>query len=169
MPAKQGNNRNRRITRICTMGLLTALCMIFGYIETFIPLTAIAPGVKIGLSNAVALILIMCDDIKGAFFVNITRILLSALLFGSLFSLLFSAVAGVGSLIVSSLLYKTRVFSVVGISVAGAVTHNILQLAVALFIVGQGAVYYTPILLIGGAISGVLVGIPSKIIIERLK
>lgn len=169
MPAKQGDNRNRRIKQICIMGLLTALCMIFGYIETFIPLIAIAPGVKIGLSNAVALILIMCGDIKGAFFVNITRILLSALLFGSPFSLLFSAVAGVGSQIVSSLLYKTRVFSAVGISVAGAVTHNILQLAVALFIVGQGAIYYAPILLIGGAVSGVLVGIPCKIIIERLK
>lgn len=151
------------------MGLMTALCIVFGYIESMVPLTAIAPGVKIGLSNAIALILITNGDIKEAFFVNISRILLSALLFGSPFSLLFSLTAGIGSLIVSALIKKSEKFSTVGISVAGAVVHNLLQLIVALFVVGRGAVYYAPILLISGAVCGTLVGIPSKIIAKRIK
>lgn len=151
------------------MGLMTALCIVFGFIESLVPLTAVAPGVKIGLSNAIALILITNGDIKGAFFVNISRILLSALLFGSPFSLLFSLTAGIGSLIVSALIKKSEKFSTVGISVTGAVVHNLLQLIVALFVVGRGAVYYAPILLISGVVCGTLVGIPSKIIAKRIK
>ncbi len=169
MLTKQGNGRNRQIVRVCKLALLTAMCMVFGFIESQIPTMAIAPGVKIGLSNAVALILITKNDFKGAVLVNTARILLSALLFGSPFSLLFSIVAGLGSICISGLMNKSRLFGTVGISVAGATAHNIIQLAVAFFVAGRGVLYYTPVLLMSGAVCGFLVGTVCQKIAKRLK
>ena len=76
--------------RVSTYGILVALCMVFGWVENLISLSFIAPGIKIGLANSVCLLLVLNKDIKGAFFTNIARILLSALLFSTPFSLVFS-------------------------------------------------------------------------------
>ena len=82
MPAEQGNSRNRiKAARLTRYALFCAICLIVGYIESLLPLSFIAPGVKIGFSNAVALSLLLSGDTKGAFAVNVARILLSALLF----------------------------------------------------------------------------------------
>ena len=65
--------------KVTLYGVLSAVCLVFSYIEILLPLTFIAPGVKIGLANGVALLLILKKDIKGALLVNIIRILLSNL------------------------------------------------------------------------------------------
>ena len=168
MFAEQGNNRNR-VKKLCFYSLLTASAIIFGYVESLLPLSFIAPGIKPGLSNSVALICLMNKDLKGAFSVNITRILLSALLFGSPFSLLFSACAGVVSLLVSALLSRSDGFTVMGISIAGAVVHNITQTVVAFFILGAGVFYYLPVLIISGIISGGVVALIAFAVFKRVK
>lgn len=168
MPAKQGNNRDR-IINICIMSVFTALCIVFGYVESLVPLTFIAPGVKLGLSNSIALTLIISGKVKEAFAVNISRILLSALLFGSPFSLLFSLTAGVISLLVSFLVFKTAKFSALGIAVMGSVSHNLTQLIIAVFVTGFGVIYYLPVLLIAGAVCGAAISIPAGIFAERIK
>lgn len=168
MSAKQGDNRNK-IVSLAVYGLLSSVCLIFGYVESLIPTAVIAPGVKIGLSNAVALLLLIKHDVKGAFLVNITRILLSALLFGSLFSLVFSLAGGIVSTLVSALLIKCRWFSPVGVSVIGGVTHNIVQICVAFFVVGRGVVFYLPILVISGVVSGFLIGILGVMLFDKIK
>ncbi len=166
MPAKQGDNRSG-IKRLCVYALLCAVCIIFGYVESLVPTALIAPGIKLGLSNSVALLLLTAKDIKGAFFVNITRILLSALLFGSPFSLLFSVSAGVISLLVCSCLSKSDNISTVGLSISGGVVHNITQTAVAVFVVGKGALFYLPVLIAGGMVSGVVIGILAGMIFKK--
>ncbi len=168
MPAKQGNSRNR-IKRLCVLGILTAVCLIFGFIESLIPTSAIAPGIKLGLSNAVALMLITGEDFKGAFAVNIVRIFLSALLFGSLFSLVFSLTAGVISLLLSITLVKTRKFSPVGVGIFGGVIHNAVQLTVAVFICGKGVLWYLPLLLLGGMLSGAFVGALTLVVLKKVR
>lgn len=67
--------------RITLYGIFTCLALIFGYIESLFSLSFIAPGIKIGLANCICLLLIASGDIRGALLVNITRIILSALLF----------------------------------------------------------------------------------------
>ena len=64
--------------KIALYSILTSLALIFGYIESLFSLSFIAPGIKLGLANSVALILLCFKDFKGAVLVNITRILLSA-------------------------------------------------------------------------------------------
>lgn len=166
MSAQPSDNRDR-IKKLCIYAILTAVCLIFGFIESLIPTALIAPGIKLGLSNAVALLLLSFKDIKGAFLVNIARISLSALLFGSLFSFLFSASAGIISLAVSAVLGKSKSVSIIGVSIAGGVTHNIVQTFVAFLLLKKGVLFYLPVLIIAGIISGAVIGITAMIISEK--
>ena len=97
MSSKQSDGRNKiNIKRLTLYAMLVAVCLIVGYLESIlsISLTAIAPGIKIGLSNAVVLTLICTGDIKGAWAINVARISLSALLFGSPISFFLSLSGG---------------------------------------------------------------------------
>lgn len=168
MSSKQSNSRNT-IKKLCLYSMLVAVCMVIGYIESLFELTFIAPGVKIGLSNAVACVLVLRKDIKGAFAVNISRILLSAVLFGSPVSLAFALCGGIVSLSLMSLLSKSRYLSVIGISAIGGTVHNAVQCLIGMFFVGTGAFYYLPLLLISGVLCGMAVGILSSLVLKRIK
>lgn len=155
--------------KVALYGVLAAVCLVFSYIEILLPLTSIAPGVKIGLANGVALLLILKKDIKGAFLVNIIRILLSNLLFVNPFALLFSLTAGVISTVVMWLVSKTNKFSAVGFSILGAITHNLVQTVVALILLGTGVLYYSPFLIFSAITSGTLIGFLAKILDKKIK
>lgn len=172
MSAKQGNHRNRIDTkRITLYAVMVTMCLIVGYLENFlsIGLTAAIPGAKIGLSNALALTLVCRGDIKGAWAVNITRICLSALLFGSLVSFLFSLAGGVTSLITTCALSRVKSVSEIGISIAGGTVHNAFQCVAAIAFVGVGVVYYLPMLLCLGAVCGALCGMLVKLVLNKVK
>lgn len=171
MPAKQGNSRNKiNIGQITVYALLVALCLIIGYLENFLAISfiAIAPGVKLGLSNAVALILIVFDDKRGAWAVNITRICLSALLFGSLVSFLLSLAGGAASTLTACILIKNKSISPIGISIACGVVHNVFQLLAAALLTGTGVVYYIPVLIVCGAVCGAVCGVLVKLVSAKI-
>ena len=155
--------------KVALYGVLAAVGLVFSYVETLLPLSFIAPGVKIGLANGVALLLILKKDIKGAFLVNIIRILLLNLLFVNPFSLIFSLLAGIVSTLVMYLVAKTEIFSPVGFSIIGAVTHNLVQTGVALIILGSGVLFYLPILIFSAIISGSIIGFLAKILDKKIK
>lgn len=155
--------------KIALYSILTSLALIFGYIESLFSLSFIAPGVKLGLANSVALLLLCFKDFKGAVLVNITRILLSALLFSSPFSLVFSLTAGILSVVIMRLLSGIKGVSVVGFSISGAAVHNLVQLTVASLIFGRAVWYYLPFLLGSALLSGGLIGILSSIIFKKIK
>ena len=172
MFAKQGDSRNKINTKRLTLyALFTATCLIVGYLESLlsISLTAIAPGVKLGLSNAIALALICKGDAKGAWAVNVARICLSALLFGSPISFLLSMSGGVASTAVSCLLSRSKHVSAIGISIAGGVVHNVFQLVAAIILVGFGVVFYLPILIGLGAVCGAVCGVLVQLITKHAK
>ena len=150
-------------------GLLLAFGMILSYIEALLPLDFIAYGVKLGLANLICVYLLYRKNIRTAFAVNLLRILLVALLFGNVMTLLYSICGGVLSLLVMIACKVTHVFSPVGVSVAGGVAHNIGQLLTAAVLLGSKAVlYYLPVLLIAGVVCGLLVGIVSAWMIARI-
>ena len=172
MLTKQGDSRNKvNIKKLTLYSLLVALCLIIGYVESLlsISLIAIAPGVKLGLSNAVALTLICRGDAKGAWAVNICRICLSALLFGSPVSFLLSLAGGVASTLVSCFLIKFKSVSELGASIAGGAVHNAFQCAAAMLLVGFGVAFYLPALLAFGAICGAFCGVLVKLILKKVK
>ncbi len=172
MSAKQGDSRNKvSIKQLTLYALLTATCLIIGYLESLLSITliVIAPGVKLGLSNAIVLMLICMGDIKGAYAVNITRICLSAMLFGSPISFVLSLSGGIASMVIACALRRNKSFSAIGISMASAVTHNVFQLIAAAFIVGFGVFYYLPVLILLGAVCGAFCGILTQLVLKRSK
>ncbi len=170
MPSEQGNGTNKVDTkRLCVYAMFTAACLVASYIESLLPLAFIAPGIKLGLSNSVALCLAFSGDKKGAFAVNTARILLSALLFGSAVSFVFAIAAGTASLLAVCFVSRFKSVSAAGGSVLGGVTHNIVQCAVAAAISGTGVFYYLPVLIAAGAVSGGAVGAVCLLVLKKIK
>lgn len=148
--------------------LLATLCLALSYLESFIPLDFIVPGVKLGLANTVSLLLAYHGKIKGAFAVNITRVLLSNLLFGTPMSAYFSLVGGVLSLMAVSLLCKTDKVSVFGASIIGGTVHNVGQLLAAATVFKTLSVtYYLPFLVLFGAVCGALTGFTALLLMKN--
>lgn len=151
-------------------GVLAALGLIFSYIEFLIPLPLAIPGIKLGLANIVVIVALYSLGEKYAFLVNITRIILAAALFGSVFSGLYALAGGLLSFACMALLKKAGVFSVAGVSMAGGVFHNAGQLTIAALVVGSAKViYYFPLLTLSGMATGIGVGVLAHFILKRLK
>ncbi|MDO4168745.1 MAG: Gx transporter family protein [Lachnospiraceae bacterium] len=150
-------------------GLFLALALVASYVEMLIPIQLGIPGVKIGLANGVIMVLLYMVNLKETYAVSLARIVLSGFLFGNLMMILYSLAGGMLSLTVMALLKKIGGFSPVGVSVAGGVSHNIGQLAVAMLVLETGKlVYYFPVLLISGTIAGIAIGLIAGEIIKRL-
>ena len=149
--------------------LLTALALVFSYIEFLIPFNLGIPGVKLGLANIVILIALFCLSTKHAFAVNVTRVLISCLLFSGLYGCMYAMAGALLSLSVMALLKKTGLFSVTGISVAGAISHNFGQILMAALIVSNLNMFaYFPLLIFSGLVCGLINGFISHLILKHL-
>lgn len=161
---------DKKVRRIAMCGLMTALAMIFSYVEALIPIPLPVPGIKLGVANMAIIVAMYTIGVYEAVIVDILRVILTAMLFGNLNSFLFSISGAVLSVIVMVILKKMDIFTEVGVSVAGGVSHNIGQILAAVFIMGTAAiVYYLPVLMISGVITGVVIGAVSALIIRRVK
>ncbi len=156
--------------KLTKYALLVALAMIFSYIEFLIPIPMPVPGIKIGLANLVVVIALYYLGSKDAIIISLTRILLVGITFGNLSMMLYSLAGGLLSVLVMIVAKKTNAFSVVGVSILGGVFHNIGQLVVATVIIeNTKMLYYMPVLVISGAVTGMLIGIVSKSILSKMK
>lgn len=156
-------------SKVAYFGVFTALALIFSYAETLIPIQFGIPGVKLGLANLIIVIALYRMKLSEAYLLSIVRVLLAGFIFGNYFSIIYSLAGGLLSLTVMALLRKKGGFSVIGVSIAGGVFHNIGQLIVASVIVETFSVmYYVPVLLIAGLVTGLLIGIASDGMLKRL-
>ena len=98
------------------------------------------------------------------------RIVLVSATFGSLSAMLYSLGGGLLSFAGMILLKKIPNFSMVGVSVAGGLLHNMGQLIVAMAVVENiHLVSYLPPLMIAGTVTGMLIGIISGQVVPRIK
>ncbi|OJV65692.1 MAG: heptaprenyl diphosphate synthase [Clostridiales bacterium 38-18] len=167
------SNRPPSKTRMLVfISVLVAQGMILSFIETMLPIPFIAPGAKLGLANIVTLAAIYLLTFKQASAVVLLRVLLTAVTFGSLSSFLYSLSGGVLSLLIMAGILKVfkGEISLMGVSVAGAVAHNIGQLVVATIMIHNVLIFtYLPILLIVAIPTGIFVGIVARILINYLE
>ena len=155
--------------RVAYFGVFVALALIFSYVETMIPFQIGIPGVKLGLANLIVVIALYKTDVKEAL-LSVTRVVLSGFIFGNLASILYSLAGGLLSLAVMALLKKYADLSIIGVSVAGGVFHNIGQLVVAAIVVETYSVTgYLPVLLVAGLITGFVIGTVATEMIRRLR
>lgn len=167
MPSKQGSDRGNRIA---FLGFFTSLAVIFGYIDSLLPVFGGVPGIKLGLANLAILIVLYRYGLKEACAVSIVRIFVVGFLFGNLFSIIYSIAGGICSLLMMYFVKTKLQFSMIGVSWVGGVFHNIGQLAAAMAVVESfSLIYYFPALLIAGMLTGVCIGIISREVWKRIE
>lgn len=152
--------------KITFLSLLTALAIILGYLESFIPVNIMVPGFKIGLANIVSIIALYNYGYQDALIISILRCLIIALTFTNLYMFLYSICGALLSLTIMYLLKKSKLFSVLMISITGAISHNLGQLAVAIIFFGFNITYYLPYLIIIAVLTGFLIGFISIAIMK---
>ena len=155
---------------IARFSLLCAMALVLGYFERFIPVAPGIPGVKLGLANTVLLYAVYLMGAKSAMLLMLAKVVLSGFLFAGLSGMLYSLAGGLLSLCVMLLLSRLKDVGIIGVSVGGAVSHNIGQIAVACMVVESRAVLgYLPVLMISAVITGTLTGIAAKYAIAALQ
>ncbi|MBE6733396.1 MAG: Gx transporter family protein [Ruminococcaceae bacterium] len=161
------NSKTKKVTFI---GVMTAFALVLAYVELLLPpIFATLPAIKIGLPNMAVLFLLYKFSFKEAALCSAVRIIMVALLFGNAVSLLYSLAGGLLSLVVMVLLKKSNLFSAVGVSVAGAVSHNLGQIIAAILILETVEIgYYIPVLIVSGTVAGVAVGLLSSLVLKYL-
>ena len=156
-------------SKVAYFGVFTALALIFSYVETLIPFNFGIPGVKLGLANLIIVIALYKMSLREAYLLSVVRVLLAGFIFGNYFSSIYSLAGGILSLTIMAFMKKKGGFSIMGVSIAGGVFHNIGQLAVAMLVVETfSVIYYVPVLLIAGMLTGLLIGIVSNEMLKRL-
>jgi len=149
------------IKKISRLAMLLALSAVLSIIESFIPLNGSIPGLKLGLANTVIVFVIYIYGFKDAFFLSLLRVFLIGLLRTGLFniSFFFSIGGAVLSVAMMSLAKKYTPLSVIGVSVLGAIFHNIGQVLIGIFLLNTLSIlFYLPYLLVFATITGVVVG-----------
>ena len=150
--------------------MFVALAMILSYIESLIPIPFAVPGMKIGLANLVVIVALYVMDEKAAISISLIRVILVSFTFANLSAMIFSLAGALCSIICMLLLKRTGNYSVSGVSIVGAVSHNVGQLIVAMAVVNTVQVIsYLPILIIFGVTSGFLMGMLAIMVINRIK
>ena len=160
--------RTRKLTH---MGLLVSYSLVLYIIESWIPnpLIAVFPGAKLGLTNIITLISLSLFGFKDTFIIITMRVILSTMFSGPVSALLFSISGAYLSLLGMNLCLKIKNFSTIGVSIIGAVCHNIGQLMVASLIIESGLIFtYLPYMLIASVPTGVFVGMVSKYTLNNL-
>lgn len=159
-----------RSKAVAFTGVCTALALILAYIEILIPpIFPAVPGIKMGLPNIIIVFLLYKRGPVSATAVSLLRIVLVSILFGNAMAFIYSLAGSILSLIIMILLRKFNFFSAVGVSVAGAVAHNLGQTIMAILLLDTSEIaYYMVVLTITGTIAGIFIGVCSSLLIKKV-
>lgn len=162
----------KKTTRMIYIGLLVAQALVLYIVEGMIPVPFITPGAKLGLANLVTVIaLYTFDNNKDVFLIITLRLILSTIFGGNLSSFMYGAAGAMLSyyiMIFAKKVGKDRL-SIIGVSAAGAVFHNVGQLVVASAIVHNiDVMLYLPVLSIAGIGTGIFIGITANYVVAHM-
>ncbi len=150
-----------RTKAITTLALMCAAGLVLGYLENALPIFTVVPGGKIGLANAVTMLIFCTMGAKTGFLFGVLRCLLSAALYQGFSALAYSLAGTIFSILAMATckkLLQNRT-SPIGVSIIGAAFFNVGQLTVCAIVLESGiAFYYLPALLAVSAFSGALTG-----------
>ena len=124
---------------------------------------------KLGLTNIVVILMLYTIGAKDAILISVLRIILAGFMFGNAFSIIYSLAGGILSFVVMLLLKNTGKLKILSISTAGGISHNVGQLIVAALVVeNYNILFYVPVLIIAGIITGFLIGLLAGEIVLRI-
>ncbi|MDO4618260.1 MAG: Gx transporter family protein [Clostridia bacterium] len=155
--------------KIAKIGIICAVSVILGYIESLLPPFIPVVGFKIGLANIAVMYALYKIGYKEAFFVMLTKVLITALWFSGLNSFIFSLLGGILSYF-AMVTAKRLKLSQIGVGMAGGVFHNVGQILAACVVLGTyNALFYMVYLLPLGLLTGALVAAATKLLLKYTK
>lgn len=158
MPQHGNKERERK-----NIALLGAFCLFLSTIEYMIPKPM--PFMRLGIANLPLLLALDILTFKAYVLLLMIKIIGQALVTGTLFSyvFLFSFLGSVSSAFIMFGLRRklgAKRISFIGVSAAGAVISNMVQILLArLFVFGPAVRYIIPPFLLAGLITGIALGI----------
>lgn len=164
----------RNTKKTVFMGLLVAQSLVLYIVESYIPnpLTAMAPGAKLGLSNIITLTSLRLLGFKDTIIILSVRVIMASMFSGGLSSFLYSISGGILSIIMMNFVLKIKDkidVSLIGVSIVGSIFHNIGQLAMASIIIQNANIFiYLPFLLLSAIPTGFFIGLSSRFLIEKM-
>lgn len=162
----------KKLNKMIFISLLAAVGLALGVLESAIPLPIAMPGARLGLSNMVVLVTIVIFGFKDGIKVSMLKSVVLMLVTGSVSSFIYSFSGAVLSTIAMYITYRylSKLFSLIGVSIMGALAHNFAQVSVASLILANIRIYtYLPFLMIMSLFTGYFVGLSSRMIIKNLR
>ena len=156
------------VKKLTFLSIMSALAIILSFVESLLPpIWSAVPGIKMGLPNIVVIFLLYKFSIKEAAVVSFIRLITVGLLFGNFMTFLYSLAGAVLSLLVMWLLKHINRFSQIGVSISGAVSHNLAQVVVAILLLGTKEIwFYMPVLAVSGTVAGIFVGLSGIMLLK---
>lgn len=163
--------RNPKVFRMVLDSLLASLALIIFVIELQLPSLTPIPGIKLGLSNIVTLVVMFICGPIDALFVLLIRVFLGCIFSGQIMALAYSLAGGILSYILLWVLRKAVTENQIFVcSVFCAVAHNAGQIFIAFFLTKTAAIfYYLPILCVSGIIAGIFTGFCAQFTVKHMK
>jgi len=156
------------------IALLSAYAIALHGFESLLP--SPIPWLRLGLANIITLVALCLYGLRVAMMVTLIRVTLSSLFTGTFLGPGFMLSMGGGvtsTLAMGYVLYLSpRLFSPVGLSVLGALFHNMAQVLLAYVLIIQrlGAILLiSPFIIFLGVVTGTVNGIVATLIIQNLK
>ena len=162
------------VQRLARLALLAAAAVVLGYIEGLLcAVMLLPPGIKLGLANTVLLYAVYLLGPGSAVLLMLLKVVLTGFMSGNLFAAFFYSMGG-GILSLIAMLVTKKLggekISIVGVSVMGAVFHNVGQLLVASVILRTSKLMlYVFVLLIAAVVTGVITGLAGQQIVRVLR
>lgn len=158
--------------RLVRLSMLTSLGLAFHIMEGIMPnpFIGIAPGAKLGLANIIGLVTLVIYGFKYALTVNLLRCFIAGIASGAITSMMYSMAGAFTSTILMWIAYKklNKYFSLVGVSVLGALGHNIAQLTVAAIIINNIRIFtYLPIMMLASIVTGIFIGLTVNFTVSK--
>jgi heptaprenyl diphosphate synthase len=152
--------------KIAAVGLLSAVAVLLGYVETLIPVLPPIAGIKLGLGNiAVLMALKQWNDRKTALGIMMTKVIVCSLLFSGIGALPYSLAGGIVSTSVMAILCRSERLSCAGVSACGGAAHMAAQTVVAALMTSTVEVFaILPVLTAAGILTGFLNGMVANML-----
>ena len=160
--------------KVALGGLLVAMMLILGYVETLLQglVPTGIPGIKLGISNGVLLFALYMMDVRFALIMMVLKVGLSGLLFGNPMTMLFALCGGALSLAGMIPLSRVKGINIITVSMVGAVLHNVGQIIAAAFVMSEVSpailLRYLAVLMAVALVTGAATGILAREVINRL-
>lgn len=167
---KPNKKKGMSVADLALCAVLLALAIVISFLESSLNLTPPVPGIKLGLANLVMVCALYILGGKYAAVISVARVFMVGIFAGQVNMIPYSLAGAMLSLVVMMLLKRFTKLSVIAVSCFGGICHNIGQLIIAMIVVENTTlVVYLPALLIAGFITGLAIGIVSKLILPAVR